>query len=33
MADGGPLSSFRYLFADFLGEEDDEPPFLPRGIA
>ena len=32
MADDGLLSSFRYLFADFLGEEDDEPPFLPEGL-
>ena len=27
-----PVSSFRYLFADFLGEDDDEPPFLPEGL-
>ena len=32
MVDDGLLSSFRYLFADFLGEEDDEPPFLPEGL-
>jgi hypothetical protein len=32
MADDGLLSSFRYLFADFLGEEDDAPPFLPEGL-
>jgi hypothetical protein len=32
MADDGLLSSFRYLFADFLGEEDEAPPFLPEGL-
>ena len=26
------LSSLRYLLADFIGEEDDEPPFLPDGL-
>ena len=25
----GVLSSLRYLFADFIGDDDDEPPFLP----
>ena len=33
MADDGLLSSFRYLFADFLGEEDDDAAISPRGIA
>jgi hypothetical protein len=28
----GVLSSLRYLFADFIGEEDDTPPFLPDGL-
>jgi hypothetical protein len=32
VADDGLLSSFRYLFADFLGEDDDTPPFLPEGL-
>lgn len=32
MSDRGILSSLRYLFADFLGEDDDEPPFLPEGL-
>ena len=27
------LSSLRYLLADFIGEDDDEPPFLPRRFA
>lgn len=26
------LSSIRYLLADFIGEDDDEPPFLPGGL-
>ena len=25
-------SSLRYLFADFIGEQDGEPPFLPDGL-
>ena len=25
----GVLSSLRYLLADFIGDDDDEPPFLP----
>ena len=29
MSDRGILSSLRYLFADFIGEDDDTPPFLP----
>ena len=32
MQDRGILSSLRYLFADFIGEDDDEPPFLPEGL-
>ncbi len=28
----GVLSSLRYLLADFIGEEDDEPPLLPDGL-
>ncbi|WOH65804.1 DUF6537 domain-containing protein [Bradyrhizobium sp. BWA-3-5] len=32
MADRGIVSSLRYLFADFIGEDDDEPPFLPEGL-
>lgn len=32
MSDRGFLSSLRYLFADFIGEEDDTPPFLPEGL-
>jgi hypothetical protein len=28
----GVLSSLRYLFSDFIGEEDDEPPLLPDGL-
>ena len=32
MSDRGILSSLRYLFADFIGEEDDTPPFLPEGL-
>ena len=26
------LSSLRYLFADFIGEDDGAPPFLPDGL-
>jgi len=26
------MSSLRYLFADFIGEEDETPPFLPEGL-
>ena len=26
------LSSLRYLLADFIGEEDDQPPLLPHGL-
>ncbi|MEH2592605.1 DUF6537 domain-containing protein [Bradyrhizobium sp. AZCC 1721] len=32
MSDRGFLSSLRYLLADFIGEDDDEPPFLPDGL-
>ena len=32
MSDRGILSSLRYLFADFIGEDDDTPPFLPEGL-
>ena len=32
MSDDGVLSSLRYLFADFIGEDDDTPPFLPEGL-
>jgi len=32
VSDRGILSSLRYLFADFIGEEDDSPPFLPEGL-
>src|ERR1700704_3852523 len=28
----GVLSSLRYLLADFIGDDDDEPPFLPDGM-
>jgi hypothetical protein len=28
----GVLSSLRYLLADFIGDDDDEPPFLPDGL-
>ena len=30
--DDGILSSLRYLFADFLGDDDDTPPFLPEAL-
>jgi hypothetical protein len=29
----GILSSLRYLLADFIGEDDDTPPFLPEGLS
>ena len=29
---GSVLSSLRYLFADFIGEDDAAPPFLPDGL-
>ena len=29
---GSLLSSLRYLLADFIGEDDDTPPFLPDGL-
>jgi len=32
VSDDGILSSLRYLFADFLDEEDTSPPFLPVGL-
>jgi hypothetical protein len=32
VADDGILASLRYLFADFLGDDDDAPPFLPDGL-
>ena len=32
VSDDGLLSSLRYLFADFLDEEDQTPPFLPDGL-
>jgi hypothetical protein len=28
----GVLSSLRYLLADFIGDDDDEPPFLPDAL-
>jgi hypothetical protein len=28
----GVLSSLRYLFSDFIGEDDDDEPFLPEGL-
>ncbi|HVD85530.1 MAG TPA: DUF6537 domain-containing protein [Bradyrhizobium sp.] len=28
----GVLSSLRYLLADFIGDDDDTPPFLPDGL-
>ena len=31
-SDDGILSSLKYLFADFLDEEDARPPFLPLGL-
>ena len=32
MSDRGILSSLRYLLADFIGDDDDTPPFLPEGL-
>jgi hypothetical protein len=32
VADRGIVSSLRYLLADFIGDDDDEPPFLPEGL-
>jgi hypothetical protein len=32
VSDDGLVSSLRYLFADFLDEEDNTPPFLPDGL-
>jgi hypothetical protein len=32
VADDGILSSLRYLFADFLGDDDATPPVLPEGL-
>lgn len=32
MSEDGIVSSLKYLFADFLGEEDMTPPFLPEGL-
>ena len=32
MSNDGLVSSLRYLFADFLDEEDNTPPFLPDGL-
>jgi uncharacterized protein DUF6537 len=32
VSDDGLMSSLRYLFADFLDEEDTTPPFLPHGL-
>ena len=32
MSDDGLVSSLRYLFADFLDEEDNTPPFLPDAL-
>ena len=32
MSDRGILSSLRYLFADFIGDDDDTTPFLPEGL-
>ncbi len=28
----GVLSSLRYLLSDFIGEDDDDEPFLPEGL-
>jgi hypothetical protein len=33
VSDRSILSSLRYLFADFIGEDDDTPPFLPAGLS
>jgi uncharacterized protein DUF6537 len=32
VSDDGMVSSLKYLFADFLDEEDTTPPFLPDGL-
>jgi hypothetical protein len=32
VSNDGILSSLRYLFEDFIGEEDDTPPFLPERL-
>jgi hypothetical protein len=32
VSDDGIVSSLKYLFADFLDEEDHTPPFLPPGL-
>jgi Family of unknown function (DUF6537) len=32
VSDRGILSSLRYLFADFIGEDDATPPFLPEWL-
>jgi hypothetical protein len=32
VSDRGILSSLRYLLADFIGDDDDTPPFLPEGL-
>jgi hypothetical protein len=32
VSDRGIKSSLRYLFADFIGEDDDTAPFLPEGL-
>jgi hypothetical protein len=32
VADRGIVSSLRYLLADFIGDDDDEPPYLPEGL-
>jgi len=32
VSDRGISSSLRYLFADFIGEDDGAPPFLPEGL-
>ncbi|MGB8397361.1 DUF6537 domain-containing protein [Bradyrhizobium sp.] len=32
VSDKGILASLRYLFADFIGDDDDTPPFLPEGL-
>ena len=32
MSDRSFLSSLRYLFADFIGEQDETPPLLPEGL-
>jgi hypothetical protein len=32
VSDDGIVSSLKYLFADFLDEEDTSPPFLPDGL-